>query len=68
MIELRQEDLLLGAAIYGGLVFIALWLALVVWVYRDMKARSRDSLARLFVAVLVAVEAASRSVGKLQGF
>lgn len=55
MIELRQEDILLGAAIYAGLVFIAMWLALIVWVYRDMKARSRDSLARLFAAVFVAI-------------
>ncbi len=55
MNELITEDILLGLAIYAGVVGIAFWLAMILWVYRDMKARSRDSLVRLLVALFVAV-------------
>ena len=55
MLELRTEDLLLIAAIYGGIILAAFWLAMIIWSYRDMKARSRDTLARLFVALMVAL-------------
>lgn len=41
--------------IYGGLVVVAAWLAMIVWAYRDMRARSRDGLAQIFVALMVAV-------------
>jgi hypothetical protein len=43
------------AVVYGGMVVAALWLAMVIWTYRDMRARSRDGLAQLLVAVMVAV-------------
>lgn len=49
------ENWLLILAIYGGVILAAFWLALVIWAYRDMRARSRDGLARLFVTVMVAV-------------
>lgn len=55
MSEIRPEDVLLAAAVYGGVVLAAFWLAMVIWAFRDMRARSRDGLARLLVAVLVAV-------------
>lgn len=55
MAELKTEDILLALAIYAGVVLIAFWLAMIIWVYRDMKSRSRDSLVRLLVALLVAV-------------
>jgi RNA polymerase subunit RPABC4/transcription elongation factor Spt4 len=55
MIELRTEDLLLGLAIYAGVVGIAFWLAMIVWAHRDMKARSRDGLMRLLVGLFVAL-------------
>ncbi len=55
MIELRTEDLILGLAIYAGIVGIAFWLAMILWTYRDMKARSRDTLMRLFVGLFVAL-------------
>lgn len=54
MSEFRPEDILLAAAVYGGVVVAAFWLAMVIWAYRDMRARSRDVLARLLVALLVA--------------
>lgn len=50
-----ENNLLLGAAIYGGIVLVIFWVAMVVWSYRDMRARSRDGLAQLFVAALVGV-------------
>ena len=55
MSEIRPEDVLLAAAVYGGVVLAAFWLAMVIWAFRDMRARSRDGLARLLVAALVAV-------------
>jgi hypothetical protein len=42
-------------AVYGGMVLAAFWLALIIWAYRDMRARSRDTLAQLLVALMVAV-------------
>ncbi|MFO7320194.1 MAG: zinc ribbon domain-containing protein [Chloroflexota bacterium] len=44
-----------GLAIYGGLVVAAFWLAMIVWTYRDMRARSRDTFAQILAALLVAV-------------
>lgn len=41
--------------VYGVMVAAALWLAMVIWTYRDMRARSRDGLAQVMVAVMVAV-------------
>jgi len=43
------------AIVYGGMVTAAFWLAMILWTYRDMRARSRDTLAQLFVTVMVAV-------------
>lgn len=43
------------AMIYGGVVVALTWLAMIAWTYRDMRARSRDTLVQLLVAVLVAV-------------
>ncbi len=47
------QDGLLIAAIYGGVVVASAWLAMVIWAYRDMRARSRDSWAQIAVAALV---------------
>ena len=41
--------------VYAGMVVAALWLAIILWTYRDMRARSRDTLAQILVAVMVAV-------------
>jgi RNA polymerase subunit RPABC4/transcription elongation factor Spt4 len=46
---------LLGITVYGGVILAALWIAMVIWAYRDMRSRSRDALAQLFVALVVAV-------------
>jgi RNA polymerase subunit RPABC4/transcription elongation factor Spt4 len=41
------------AAVIGAL-FAALWLSLIIWAFRDMRARSRDPFAQLLAALLVA--------------
>jgi len=47
--------ILTALAVYGGMVLVAFWFAMIVWAYRDMRARSRDVLAQLLVAIMVAV-------------
>ncbi len=44
-----------GLVVYAGMILAAFWLAMIIWAYRDMRARSRDALAQLVVAVMVAV-------------
>ena len=50
-----DNNLLLTLAVYGGVVVVVFWLAMVLWAYRDMRARSRDGLAQLFAASVVAI-------------
>ncbi|MBZ0291852.1 MAG: zinc ribbon domain-containing protein [Anaerolineae bacterium] len=54
MADLKPEDLLLFAAVYLGVVAAVFWLAMIIWAYRDMRSRSRDSVAQILVAVVVA--------------
>ena len=49
------DNVVLVALIYGGVVIVAFWLAMVIWAFRDIRARSRDRLAQLQVAALVAI-------------
>ncbi len=42
------------AACLGGLL-AALWLSLVIWTFRDMRARSRDAFAQILAALVVAL-------------
>jgi RNA polymerase subunit RPABC4/transcription elongation factor Spt4 len=39
----------------AGAFLVALWVALVVWTYRDIRARHRDRLLGILAAALVAV-------------
>lgn len=39
----------------SGALFAALWVSLVIWSFRDMRARSRDPFAQLFAALVVAL-------------
>jgi RNA polymerase subunit RPABC4/transcription elongation factor Spt4 len=55
MLELNVDDLLMIGGVYAAIVGIAFWMAMILWTYRDMKARSRDVVARLLVAVFVAL-------------
>ena len=47
----------IGAALaaYLGLVSVVCWVAMIIWTFRDMRARSRDTLAQILMAVLVAL-------------
>lgn len=49
-----DNNILLGVAVYGGVVLAVFWVAMVIWAYRDMRSRSRDGLAHIFVGVMVA--------------
>jgi RNA polymerase subunit RPABC4/transcription elongation factor Spt4 len=50
-----NDGLLTGLIVYGGMILAAAWLAMILWTFRDMRARSRDRLAQILVALLVAV-------------
>ena len=43
------------AGAYLGVVVVVCWVAMVFWTFRDMRARSRDTLAQILMAVLVAL-------------
>ena len=49
------EDIVLLALVVAGVIIAVFWLSIVMWAYRDMRARSRDPLAQVLVAVLVAL-------------
>ncbi len=40
---------------FAGAFVVALWVALIVWTYRDIRARARDRLVPILAAVLVAL-------------
>lgn len=46
--------LTVAAAVLGALL-AALWLSLIIWAFRDMRARSRDPFAQILAALVVAV-------------
>lgn len=50
-----SSDLALGITIYGIVILAAFWLAMIVWAYRDMRSRSRDTFAQLGSLLLVAL-------------
>jgi RNA polymerase subunit RPABC4/transcription elongation factor Spt4 len=49
------SNALLVLTVFGGAFLVALWASLIVWTYRDMRARSRDALVQILAALLVAV-------------
>ncbi len=48
------SSLLLILTGFGGAFLAALWVALVIWTYRDIRSRSRDPLVQILSALLVA--------------
>jgi RNA polymerase subunit RPABC4/transcription elongation factor Spt4 len=40
---------------WGGAFLAALWLSLLIWTYRDIRARARDPLGRILAVLVVAV-------------
>lgn len=55
MYSIAFSGWILSLAVYMGVNLVVFWVAMVIWAYRDMRARSRDTLAQLFVALLVAI-------------
>jgi hypothetical protein len=49
------SQLLLYGTMATGAVVASLWLGIVLWTYRDARARSRDPLAQIAAALMVAV-------------
>lgn len=49
------SNLVLILTAFGGAFLAALWVALVIWTYRDIRARVRDPLVQILAALLVAV-------------
>jgi len=46
---------LLVLVTFGGAFLAALWLALVLWTWRDIRSRARDPLAQVLAVLVVAV-------------
>lgn len=49
------SNLLLILTGFSGAFIAALWIALVIWTYRDIRSRARDPLVQILAALLVAV-------------
>jgi RNA polymerase subunit RPABC4/transcription elongation factor Spt4 len=49
------SSFLLVLTAFGGAFLAALWIALVIWTYRDIRLRARDPLVQILSALLVAV-------------
>lgn len=49
------SSLLMILTVWGGAFLAALWLSLVIWAYRDIRARARDPLARILAVLVVAL-------------
>ncbi len=46
---------ILGLVAFFSAFTVALWISLVIWTFRDMRARTRDAFAQLLAAAMVAV-------------
>ena len=49
------QSIVLAFLAFSGAFLAALWLALIIWTFRDMRSRSRDIFAQILAALLVAV-------------
>ncbi len=50
-----MSSVLLILVVFGGAFLAALWLALVIWAWRDIRNRARDPLAQVLAVLVVAV-------------
>ncbi|UCD42609.1 MAG: zinc ribbon domain-containing protein [Chloroflexota bacterium] len=48
-------DFFLILSAWAAAFIVALWLSLIFWTYRDIKARARDPLSRILAVLVVAV-------------
>jgi RNA polymerase subunit RPABC4/transcription elongation factor Spt4 len=49
------SNLLLVLTAFGGAFLAALWIALIIWTFRDIRTRSRDPLVQILSTMLVTV-------------
>ncbi len=49
------SNFLLILTAFGGAFLAALWIAIVIWTYRDIRSRARDPLVQILSTLLVAV-------------
>jgi RNA polymerase subunit RPABC4/transcription elongation factor Spt4 len=49
------NNLITALTIWGGAFLAAFWMSLVIWTYRDARARARDPLGRILAVLIVAV-------------
>ncbi|MGW8181465.1 MAG: double zinc ribbon domain-containing protein [bacterium] len=49
------SSVLLILTAWGAAFLVALWLSLIIWTYRDTRARMRDPLVRILAVVVVAL-------------
>ena len=49
------SSIVLVLTAFGGAFLAALWIALVIWTYRDIRSRTRDPLVQILSTLLVAV-------------
>jgi RNA polymerase subunit RPABC4/transcription elongation factor Spt4 len=49
------SNFLLLATAWGGAFLVALWISLIVWTFRDIRARKSDPLLRFLAVLVVAV-------------
>jgi RNA polymerase subunit RPABC4/transcription elongation factor Spt4 len=49
------SNLLLVLTAFGGAFVAALWIALVIWTFRDIRSRTRDTLLQILSTLLVTV-------------
>lgn len=50
-----MSSLILALTGFGAAFLAALWISLVIWTYRDIRTRTRDSLVQTLATLLVAV-------------
>jgi Double zinc ribbon len=51
----RITDILLIVIAFSGAFLAALWLAMVIWTFRDIRSRTRDIFAQILAALVVAI-------------
>jgi RNA polymerase subunit RPABC4/transcription elongation factor Spt4 len=49
------SNVVLIIAAYSGAFLAALWLSLIIWTFRDIRARSRDIFAQILATLVVAI-------------
>ena len=49
------NNLITGLTAWAAAFLVVLWLSLIIWTYRDIKARARDPLIRILAAIIVAL-------------